>query len=121
MNPMILAAALLLLFTKLLDVLSTLLRLTDPSQETNPLANNLMTRLGPRAVVWLIFVLAALIIAVSAGIALRSAWWMQMIYIVFSIFVSTIQTAVAYSNLKGRDNFITRVVRRVYLRSRKYL
>ena len=111
MRLLVAFAALTLVLTKLLDVLSTLHRIKDVQEETNPLARGLMSRVGPRKAIWAVFLLAIGIIVVSTVIALRGGLVMQILFFIVAILISLIQGAVALSNWLGKDNFITKYVR----------
>ncbi len=104
----------LLILTKLLDVLSTLRRIRYASNETNPFARKLMYRWGPKATVWFVFVLAVIIIGVAGYLAYLMGPIFQIAFILVGIFISLVQFAVAAANWSGKDNLITRQVRKVY-------
>jgi predicted phage tail protein len=104
----------LLIFTKLLDVLTTLGRIRQADTETNPFARGLMQRLGTHRTVWLVFILAGAIIAVAGFAALRGGALMRIVFIIAGFLMAIIQAAVAHANWTGTDNLITRKVRALY-------
>lgn len=101
----------LLVITKLCDVASTLQRIGHPHDETNPLANQIMIRLGTAKGVWIVFALALIIIGVTGGAAVSGSNVMQTLFIVVGLAISIVQGAVAYCNWSGKDNGITRRIR----------
>lgn len=109
-----LVVALLLVLTKLADVISTLRRLCHPSAEANPFAQKMMYRLGPRPAIWLVFALALIIIGVATTITYLGGTFFQVVFILAGIMISIIQLAVAVANWTAKENGITRVVRKVY-------
>lgn len=109
-----LVVTILLILTKLLDVLSTLKRIRHYSNETNPFARKMMLHWGPRATVWIVFAIALLIICVAGGMAFLLRPVFQIIYLFFGSAISGVQFAVAAANWTGRDNFVTSQVRKVY-------
>ena len=108
------AVAALLVATKLLDVVSTLLRIGYPRAERNAIARYMMIRLGTGSAAWLVFVLALIIIGVAFVAAMRGGMTMQALFIIVGVPISIVQGAVAHCNWTGRDNFITRHVRIIY-------
>ena len=106
--------SLLLVLTKLADVISTLRRLRHTSAEANPFAQKMMYRLGPRTVIWLIFALTMIIIGVETTIAYLGGTFFQVVFIFAGIVISVIQFAVAMVNWTWKENGITGVVRKVY-------
>lgn len=105
---------LLLVLTKLADVISTLRRLRHPSAEANPFAQKMMYRPGPRTAIWLVFALALIIIGVATTISYLGGAFFQVVFIFAGIVISLIQFAVALANWTGKESGITRVVRKVY-------
>jgi len=97
----------LLIFTKFLDVVSTLRRITPWNPELNPLARWLMSKVGVRPAVWLVFLLAVVIIGIATWLAYDIGLLFQVFYIVGGIQVSFIQAAVAHSNWTQKPNWIT--------------
>ena len=104
----------LLIATKLLDVLSTLVKIRHVNSETNPFARGLMQRLGTQRTVWLVFILAAAIISVAGFAALRGGPLMQIVFILFGSAIAVVQAAVAHANWTDADNRITHQVRHLY-------
>ena len=104
----------LLAATKLLDVLSTLVRISGTEVETNPFARRLMRRLGTRRTVWIVFILAIAIISVAGFAALRGGLIMQIAFIPAGFMVAIIQGAVAHANWTCTDNLITRQIRTLH-------
>jgi len=116
MNVLVLFIASLLILTKFLDVMSTLYRIHHASQETNPIAGRWMAKYGVKRVSWGVFVVVVVIVILSSFIVWISPFktLALTIFILLGLFVSIVQSAVAYANYKGRNNLVTRIVRRVH-------
>ena len=114
MNSLIYLTTALLVLTKLLDVLSTLGRITHPDIETNPLARPVMQKIGVKAASWLVFAVAVAIIACSGFAALYGPFFYQVLFILLGIAISVIQAAVALNNHTGRTNQITSQIFRLH-------
>lgn len=121
----------LLLATKLLDVVSTLKRIRNVDDETNPLAHSLMRRFGVRGGVAVVMGVYLAICALSYVLLLVPlAKWRELVemgeasgYYFFAyhvtmgmslLLVSLVQAAVAHHNWSGRSNRITRIVARLH-------
>jgi hypothetical protein len=103
----------LLVGTKLLDVITTLRRINHPGAETNPIARGMMLQFGTTNTVWVIFVIAVTIIGIAGLTAVRSGVFTQIVFVMTGITISIIQSAVAHCNWYGVDNFITKQIRRI--------
>ena len=101
----------LLVLTKLCDVASTLQRIEHPHGEINPIARQTMLRVGTTKAVWIVFLLALIIIGLSAWASIKGGKIMQALFIVAGVVISIIQGSVAHCNWTGRDNAVTRRVR----------
>ncbi len=110
MRSIIVVVTVFLVVTKLMDVLSTLKRISPTNPELNPLARWLMNKVGMRPAIWLVFTLVVIIIGVATWIAFDVDGFFQIVFIVGGMVVSLIQAAVAYANWTQRPNFITRKV-----------
>jgi hypothetical protein len=80
-----------------------------------------MYRWGPKITVWIVFIVALVIIGVAGGVAFTMGPVFQAIFIVFGTFVSVVQFAVARANWTGRDNLITRLIRKRYFSIQKLI
>ena len=101
----------LLVVTKLCDVASTLQRIVHPDGETNPIARQVMIRVGTTKAVWIVLVLALIIIGLASGAAIKGGNIRQALFIFAGLAISIIQGSVAYCNWTGRDNVITKRAR----------
>jgi hypothetical protein len=110
LDILLIIVAILLVSTKLMDVISTLKRITPTNPELNPLARWLMSKVGVRPAIWLVFALVVIIIGVATWIAFDVDGLFQIVFIVGGTVVSIVQAAVAYANWTQRPNFITRKV-----------
>ena len=118
-------AIILLVATKLLDVLSTLHRIKDANSETNPIARKVMARIGTRKAIWITFLIAICVIGIAGVAAINSSIAGQILFLIAGILISCIQAAVAHANWHGVDNAISKLVRKAHLKlcrmvSRKY-
>lgn len=100
----------LLIITKLMDVLSTIIRIEHPQIETNPLARKMMTKIGIKTTAWIVFGIVVLVVLLMGRIALEGEDFFQIFFLVFGLVLSGIQFAVAHNNWTRRTNFITRLV-----------
>jgi len=121
MTILVVLASLVLVLTKLLDAVTTYIRIKTVTQETNPLARGLMSRLGAGTTILLTTMLAIGIIGLSTGIAYRGGFWTQILFFIAGVLISIIQAAVAHSNWYGVDNFITRQLRIWFSKIQTYL
>lgn len=110
-----------MLITKFLDAISTLRRIHLASDETNPIASNLMVKFGIKKTVYFFTGLALVLILTSSLLALSSEQLLQLIYIAAGLAISIIQGAVAHGNWFRRDNVITRPIRRINLKVKQLL
>jgi len=106
----------LLFITKLLDVISTLQKIRTSMDETNPFVCKIMPLVGTKSAVWLVFLITMVIVGLAGYIALRGGRLTKGTFVIAGLFISIVQAAVAHANWSGRDNAITRFVRKVYLR-----
>ncbi len=110
MNYLIYLVISLLIITKFMDVLSTIIRISHPQIETNPLARKFMIKIGIKMTAWIVFGIVVLIVLLIGIIALRSEVNFQIFFLAFGIVLSIVQFAVARNNWTTRTNFITRLV-----------
>lgn len=110
MNFLVYLVISLLIITKLMDVLSTMIRIKHPQIETNPLARRMMNKIGIKTTAWIVFAIVGIIVLIMGGIALTSEKSYQIFFLAFGLVVSIIQFAVAHNNWTRRPNFITRLV-----------
>ena len=113
-EPLVLIVAAGLVVSKLLDVLSTLRAIEAPHQESNPLVSWLMRAVGVRAAVWLVFVVACALIGTSASLALDGPPVIAVAYCVLGLAIASVQACVARANLRGRHDWVTRLVMAVH-------
>jgi len=111
MKYLIIMTIVLLIVTKLMDVISTMTVVRKSHQETNPIARGLMGLMGVRKSAWMVFGFALLIITATGWMALSSTLVLQVAFVVVGIFISVVQAGVAACNWTGRDNAVSRNVR----------
>ena len=114
MTTPIIIVILLLVISKLLDVLTTLAKIRSVNVESNPIARGLMQKMGIRNSVWLIFLVSLIIILIAGAAALSLGSLYQIFFVLSGFFVSIIQFAVAHSNWSGKGNLITRYLLRFH-------
>ncbi len=110
MNLLVYLVISLLIITKLMDVLSTIIRIEHPQIETNPLARKMMTKIGIKTTAWIVFGIVVLVVLLMGRIASEGEDFFQIFFLVFGLVLSVIQFAVAHNNWTRRTNFITRLV-----------
>ncbi len=108
--------AVLLVATKLCDVVSTLQRIKHYAGETNPIARGMMTRLGTSNAVWVVFLLSLVIIGLSSFAAVTGGTFLQALFVLVGGIIAVIQASVAHCNWSGCDNIVTRGVRILHAR-----
>jgi hypothetical protein len=127
---LILTVAAGLATTKLLDCWSTARKIERAAQEANPITRWMMARAGPQQTIWLVFALALGIIAVSTWWVLdfvadtegHPAWLRWAVgggFVIYGVFVSLVQAAVAHANHTGRHNPLTDRILSVYARLKR--
>jgi hypothetical protein len=116
MRLAVMATIVLLLATKAMDVWSTLRRIGNAADETNPLARKVMMGIGVKQGLLAVAVLALVIVQGAGIMAMRGGAALQAGYVLIGVPIAAVQFAVARCNLTGRDNFITRLVRRAHAR-----
>ncbi len=102
---------LLLIVTKLCDVVSTQHRINHAQMETNPFARQIMYRFGTKKAVWIVFLVALIIISVAGLAALNGDRTIKILFVFAGVAISIIQGAAAHSNWTGKDNSITKHIR----------
>lgn len=107
MKILILLIILLLIITKLLDIVTTIKRIKYPHQETNPLAQKLMIKIGIKTTAWIVFGFVTGVFLLVGLVALQSDALYQILFVGFGLTLAIIQFAVAHSNWTQKMNFIT--------------
>lgn len=116
MNVLIIVVMILIILTKLMDVLSTIIRIQHPQIETNPFAQKMMYKIGIKTTAWIVFGIVLVIVIVLGANAFRSDIGYQIFFLTFGVVLSVIQFAVAHHNWSRRPNFITRQVMAYHLK-----
>ncbi len=109
-------SAFLVILSKYLDCISTASKLVDIRQESNPLARKLFAITGHQRAIWLIFFLSIIIVSVSLYLVVRmyNSNPYKLFYIFLSLFISTIQFAVAHTNKSKRRNAISNLIYKIH-------
>ena len=110
----VMIVVILLVISKLMDVLSTLSRIRSVNVESNPIARGLMQKMGIKTSVWLIFLVSLTIILIAGSIALSFGILYQVFFVLMGLLVSIVQFSVAHSNWTGKGNLITRYLLRFH-------
>ena len=116
----ILIVAILIILTKFLDCWTTAHSINGLYQEQNPLARWLMQKFGIAFTIWGFFVLSLVITALSLALVLGplDQLFYQSFFVVVGIGISIVQGAVAHCNYCGKDNFTTKIIRKLFARLR---
>lgn len=114
MMIVLIISAVLVMVSKLCDVLSTI-KYVGETQELNQIARILFARLGFKPTLWVVF---AFVVIVCAG-AVAVVWLLKskLLIILLSVYlfiVSAFQFSVAYFNVFKKHNFLTRIVAHFY-------
>lgn len=116
MDWLVYIVSVLLIVSKLLDCISTSVRIYEYREERNPLARYFMKWMGIQAVIWGIFGLT--VIVVGGWLYLLHYWltgfYWKLFYCIVGAFVSLVQFAVAHTNTTGRRNPVTRLLGRIW-------
>lgn len=106
----------LMVYSKYLDCKTTLKHLRHPNQEGNPLARSLFIRFGSHEIIWIIFGVTILIVAISLWLlyAFYNTVFYKSWYILVGLIISIVQFAVAQTNNTQQLNFITKRLLRIY-------
>lgn len=114
MDIPVMIVMLLLVGTKLLDVLSTIKQVSAHS-ETNPIAGPLMRRYGVTAVSWSVFALVvAIVLIVGIGAIASGSDAYKIMVTVLGAIIAIIQLAVARTISTGHTNFISRQILKLH-------
>lgn len=116
MTELVLVAAGLVVATKALDCVTTLRSVGAFGEgETNPLARGPMHRYGVRSVAGVVLVVAVAWTALLATLVLWAGEpWLELAFVVQSLFVAFVHATVAHTNATGRWNPITVRVRAMH-------
>jgi hypothetical protein len=100
----------LIIISKFLDCYTTSSQITSVTQERNPLARNIMRRLGVHTTIWGIFGLTIIIVGFSIWLlfSFYDTTFYKALFIGIGLFVALTQFAVAYTNKTKRLNKFTR-------------
>ncbi len=102
-----------LIASKLLDCISTLRKLAHYSAEQNVFLRRMMERWGNSTIIWLVFMLTVIIVAITtvAAVLMIDTFYYPQAFIITGLLISIVQYGVAVANFTGRDNTITRRIR----------
>ena len=107
---LIIFSGILVIITKLLDVLSTIKRIRHYSGESNPIASRLMRKFGIRITSWFIFGVVLTIMIYTMWASFDTPPGFQLTFVFLCLIISAIQGAVAISNWSGTPNAVTKKV-----------
>lgn len=120
MDVLVIVISALIVLSKFFDCWTTSTQITNPKQESNPIARYLFVKFGSQTIIWLIFVLTILIVWISLW--LLYTYYNTIIYkflfLVVGIIVSTAQFAVAHTNKTRKLNFFTKLLLARYHRNK---
>lgn len=105
---LLIATAVLVIFSKLADILTTFRFLNMGIEELNPSVIWLIGIFGRSGGLWLTFVIFSTIVVLSTLVAIKYRDYLLVTSI--NIFLAIVHFAVAYSNYTIAPNFITRII-----------
>lgn len=118
MNLIITISSILVILTKLADVISTLrfLKTGNIGLERNKIARKIMFLIGSKRAIWGVFAFTIiLVISIQFAIMRIDIYWYQWAYVVTALIVSIFQASVAFYNITGRSNVFVRLISRLSL------
>jgi hypothetical protein len=110
MNSLVVMTVLLLVITKLMDVVSTVKCTGSSHDETNPVAQRMMRSIGVQKSSWAVFGIALVIIAAAGTAALSGPTLYPVAFVTIGVLISIVQAAVAVCNWTGRGNPVSKMV-----------
>jgi len=111
MNYLIITTGILIIISKLFDVLSTIKVVSSPYQEKNLFARKIMLKIGIKSTCWLIFLLVVIFVSIyTYNIFLSDKIWIIIGFIIFGNIITVIQFAVAHYNYTRRKNLIIKLL-----------
>ncbi len=116
MNFMVGTISLFIILSKFLDCWTTSTQITNPNQERNPFARKLFRRFGNQTVIWVIFTLSIMIVALSLWILFEyyNTTFHKSLYIFIGLIITLTQFAVAHTNKSRKLNFFTKILMKQY-------
>ena len=94
MTAIILYVMIVLILTKLLDIVSTLKKIQSPMHESNPFIRKIMLQIGTKGTIWLVFLVAVVIIFIAGFLAMIGGRLMKGVFVLAGLFVAVVQVAV---------------------------
>lgn len=106
----------LIVLTKFADCYTTANQISSNSEfERNPLARFLMKRFGIQSTIWIIFAVTIIITIVSLVSVLESgSLFYEIVFIIIAAIVSVVQFFVALHNYTKNQNFLTKILYKLY-------
>ncbi len=110
MTSIVYIISFLIILSKFWDCYTTSSQITSITQERNPLARNIMKRLGVHTTIWGIFGMTIIIVGVSLWLlfSFYDTAFHKVLFIVVGFLVALGQFAVAHTNKTKRLNKFTR-------------
>jgi hypothetical protein len=109
MNILIIFSAIILSITKVIDACSTFIKIKTPAQERNKFAKKIMLKIGMVNTLRCMTIFALLVIVLASYIAVLSTVNIEKIgFIVIANLISIITCGVIYTNVSGKQNWITK-------------
>jgi len=106
----------LIILTKFADCYTTSKHIgVNSGIERNPLAKFLMDKFGIQNTIWIIFLFTVVIVLVTLVYALEyDSLVYDILFISFALIISVVQLFVAMNNHTGKQNFLTKLIHRIY-------
>ena len=103
-----------LLLAMFADVISTLCKIQNAEQESNPIAYQLMRLVGVVPAVWLVYACELVVTLTAAYLALHLGHTVQIVFVLLGGATMVVFGAVAHNNISGKTNQITRLLLRSF-------
>ena len=114
LNLIFFSVAIILAFSKLPDLYSTLVRIRYIRQERNPIARFFMKKTGIKSGLYILTVIYMVIVVLTTFIAWSDvAPYSKIYFIVLGLIISAFNLGVAHHNYTGKDNFFTKVINKI--------
>jgi len=116
MNFLIILTAILIIISKLFDVLSTIKILKSPYQERNILAKKIMMKIGIKPTCWIIWISIVILVTYYTYKTILSESLLEMYgFLIIGNIISIFQFAVAHYNHTGKNNIIIKLLRKTFI------
>ncbi|MFA5480425.1 MAG: hypothetical protein WC002_10725 [Candidatus Muiribacteriota bacterium] len=113
MKFLIILTGILIIISKLFDVLSTIKILNSPYQERNIIARKIMIKIGIKTTCWITWILIVIFVTYYTYKTILSENPLELYgFIIIGNIISIFQFAIAHYNHTGKNNTITKLLRK---------